>query len=109
MQRQRSFEWDSWHSVGHLRTTNVVHGGNNGGDNIALPRTQMHGGDSRNPASCVSGRHIVGLKDRLERPPCRVGPGGVASMNERRLSSSLGSQDDGAGDVGIYISARKKN
>jgi len=74
-QHQGPFKRDSWHSVGHLRTTNVVHRENNRGDDIALPCTQMHGGDSRNPASCVSGRHIVDLKNQLERPSHRVRPG----------------------------------
>ena len=34
--------------------------------------TQLHGGDSRHPAFCVSGRHIVDLKDQLEHPSRRV-------------------------------------
>ena len=37
MQRQRSFERDSWHSVGHLRTMNMVHEENSRGDDIASP------------------------------------------------------------------------
>ena len=42
-QLQRSFERDSWHSVGHLRTTDVVHGEINRGDDIALPCTGAGG------------------------------------------------------------------
>ena len=38
-QRQRSFERDSWHSVGHLRTMNMVHEENSRGDDTASPGT----------------------------------------------------------------------
>ena len=37
MHHQHSIERASWHSVGYLRTTDVVHGENNRGDDIALP------------------------------------------------------------------------
>ena len=37
MHRQGSFERVNWHSVGHLRTSNEIHGENNRGDDIDLP------------------------------------------------------------------------
>jgi hypothetical protein len=42
-QRQRSLERDSWHSVGHLRTTNVVHGADNRSQHcLTLYRCRRH-------------------------------------------------------------------
>ena len=60
--------------------------------------TQWHRDNSENPASSISGRHIVDVTDQSERPSRWERLGGVASMNERRLSDSLRSQGDVAGD-----------
>ena len=98
---------------------------------MRLLLTPLHEGDSRNPASCVSGRHIADLRDQLGRPSRRVRPGWclstktvqqrwipgrrcwrcryIGSCGKKELSNSGQQQTVGMEEISRLISRRRRS